>query len=105
MAQLRQDMDRFKAAGAEIIVVGPDDRDAFVRYWREHELPFIGLPDPEHRVADLYGQQVKWLRLGRMPALTLIDRDGYIRHVHYANSMRDIPENDEVLDLIDSLSA
>jgi peroxiredoxin len=67
-------------------------------------LHYVGLPDPEHQVADLYDQQVKLLKLGRMPALIIIDKSGQIRYRHYGDSMRDIPANDEILALLDQLN-
>ena len=104
MAQLRQDFNKFVDKNAEILVVGPDDLSAFQKYWDQNKLPFTGLPDPEHKVADLYGQQVKFTRLGRMPAMMLIDQDGHIRFHHYADSMRDIPPNQTILEMLDILN-
>ena len=104
MAQLRQDYQEFASKDAVILVVGPDDQAGFQDYWSKHELPFIGLPDPEHRVADLYGQQVKLLRAGRMPAMMVIDKAGRIRFQHYADSMRDIPSNQAILEILDVLN-
>jgi peroxiredoxin Q/BCP len=49
----------------------------------------------------LYGQEVKLLKLGRLPAVMLIDRSGRIRFVHYGHSMADIPSNQEILSLIE----
>jgi peroxiredoxin Q/BCP len=103
MAQLRRDHHEFARRDAEILVVGPEDAAAFRKYWADHDLPFIGLPDPEHRVLNLYGQQVKLLKFGRMPAQVLVDKDGTLRFVHYADSMSDIPPNDELIGLLDSL--
>ncbi len=100
MAQLRQDYGKFVEQGAEVVVVGPEGREAFARYWREQELPFIGLPDPEHRILKLYGQKVNLLKLGRMPAQVLIDRNGRARFIHYGHSMSDIPPTERVLALL-----
>ena len=105
MVQLRQDYQQFVNRDAEILVVGPDNRKAFVDHWEKEQFPFVGLPDPTHKVADLYGQEVKLLKFGRMPAMIVIDKQGQIRYRHYANSMRDIPENRDVLNLLDSLDA
>ena len=104
MAQLRRDYQEFVDRDTEILVVGPDSRSAFEDYWTKNDLPFIGLPDPEHRVADLYGQQVKWLKAGRMPSMMLIDKAGRIRFKHYANSMADIPANQTILGFIDRMN-
>jgi peroxiredoxin len=105
MAQLRQDFQEFKKRDAVILVAGPENAEAFRNYFRENDLPFTGLPDPEHSVLKLYGQQVNLFKLGRMPAQVMIDRQGMVRFVHYGHSMSDIPENAELLALLDELNA
>jgi peroxiredoxin len=103
MAQLRQDYEEFDKRNTVVLVVGPDDAQSFAKYWREHKLPFVGLPDPENTVLKLYGQEINLFKLGRMPAQILVDEKGMARYVHYGHSMSDIPENGELLELIDSL--
>jgi peroxiredoxin len=105
MAQLRQDYDKFVQRETAVIVVGPENAKAFMRFWEEHDLPFTGLPDPEHSVLKLYGQEIKLFKYGRMPAQVLVDRAGMARFVHYGHDMSDIPSNEEVLGLIDGLNA
>ena len=100
MAQLRRDYQQFVKLNTEIIVAGPEKADAFREYWAKENLPFIGLPDPEHLVLKLYGQEVKLFKLGRLPAQMLIDKSGKVRFVHYGHSMSDIPANQEIIDLI-----
>jgi peroxiredoxin Q/BCP len=104
MAQLRQDYEKFLARDAEIIVVGPEDAQAFQRYWQKEDFLFLGLPDPKHSVLKLYGQEVKLFKLGRMPAQVIVDKQGLARFVHYGHSMNDIPSNDELLTLLDWLN-
>lgn len=104
MAQLRQDYQQFVERNTEIVVIGPEDTGAFGDYWRKEDLPFVGCPDPDHVVADRYGQEVKLLKMGRMPALMVVDRQGTVAYSHYGNSMRDIPPNSEVLSLLDDLN-
>jgi peroxiredoxin len=103
MAQLRQHYPEFAKRGAVVIAIGPEDEDSFTRWWLKHKMPFIGIPDPEHKVADLYGQQVKVLRLGRMPELVVVDKQGNMRFKHQGQAMSDIPSNEEVLALLDEL--
>lgn len=105
MTQLRQQHDEFERRNVKVVVVGPEGPARFERYWSDERLPFVGLPDPEHRVLKLFGQQVKLLKLGRMPAQVLIDRNGIARFVHYGSSMSDIPEPTELLAQIDRLAA
>jgi peroxiredoxin Q/BCP len=104
MAQLRQDYQEFVKRQVEVIVVGPDDATAFANYWQKHDLPFVGLPDPKASVLKLYGQEINLFKLGRMPAQVIVDKAGVARFVHYGHSMSDIPENAEVLALLDQLS-
>jgi len=61
------------------VVVGPEKATAFEAYWQKHRLPFIGVPDPSHKILKLYGQQVKLFKLGRMPVQTVVDRKGRVR--------------------------
>jgi len=104
MAQLRQDHSKFVDRNVEIVVVGPEDAAAFLKYWQAESLPFIGLPDPSFSVLKLYGQEVNLFKLGRMPAQVLIDKVGIARFCHYGHSMSDIPENEEVLALADEIN-
>jgi len=87
-----------------VLVVGPDGPRAFQRTWEKEGFPFVGLADPKHAVADLYKQEVNLLKLGRMPALTVVDKAGQIVYSHHGNSMSDIPEDDEILFLLDALN-
>jgi peroxiredoxin Q/BCP len=103
MAQLRQDYQEFVDRRTQIVVVGPENANGFKAYFTENDLPFIGLPDPTASVLRLYGQEVNLFKLGRMPAQVLVDMQGVARFVHYGHSMSDIPENAEILALIDEL--
>jgi peroxiredoxin len=102
MAQLRRDYQQFVTLYTEILVAGPEKAEAFRDYWAKEDLPFIGLPDPEHLVLKLYGQEVKLFKLGRLPAQMLIDKSGKVRFVHYGHSMADIPSNEEIIHLIET---
>ncbi len=103
MAQLRDTHPEFVKRDIEVVVVGPENARAFARYWKDHSLPFIGLPDPAHTVLKRYGQEVNLFKLGRMPAQVLIDKAGMARFVHYGHSMQDIPEPAEILALAEEL--
>ena len=100
MAQLRQGYPGFVELHTEVIVAGPEDAESFQAFWSDEKLPFIGLPDPEHRVLKLYGQEASLFKMGRLPAQRLIDTSGMLRYVHYGHSMTDIPTNDEIVQLI-----
>ena len=104
MAQLRQDYKGFVARDAELIAIGPDGPRAFMRTWQQEGFPFPGLADPQHTVANLYNQEVNLLKLGRMPAVLVVSREGRIVYEHYGESMSDIPLNQEIIGALDGLN-
>ena len=98
--RLHQDYDKFIKLETEIMVIGPESKNSFVKYWEKEKLPFIGLSDPSHKILKLYGQQIKLFKLGRQPAQIIINKKGLVTYVHYGHSMSDIPKNEELLKLI-----
>ena len=105
MAELRHDYPEFERRHTRVIVVGPENANAFESYWRLYDLPFIGLPDPGASVLRLFGQEVNLFKLGRMPAQVIIDRAGIARFVHYGHDMSDIPDDQELFELLDLLNS
>jgi peroxiredoxin len=104
MAQLRRDYPEFVKRDAVVIAIGPEGEKTFTRWWLSHKMPFTGIPDPKHKIADLYGQQVSLLRLGRMPEVVVVDKQGNLRLKHLGRAMSDIPSNREVLALLDEVN-
>ena len=104
MAQLRQDYQKFVDSNAEIITIGPEDADGFVKWWHEHEMPFTGVPDPKHEIAKLYNQEFKLLRGGRLPAQAVIDKEGKVRFMYYSDLPSDIPTDEDMLVLLEKLN-
>jgi peroxiredoxin len=103
MTQLRRSYPDFRRFEAEILVIGPDSAKAFQQYWQQENLPFPGLPDPERRVLNLYAQEVRLFKLGRMPASMVVDKEGLLQLIHYGKSMADIPPSRLILDVITRL--
>jgi len=101
---LREDYDKFTEEGAEILVIGPEGPRRFKQVWDEQRYPFVGFADYRHTVADLYGQEVNLTKLGRMPAMLIVDKQGIIRFAHFGDHMADIPRNEDVLVLLDQLN-
>ena len=104
MAQLRKDYQLFVDLDTEVIIAGPEGPAQFASYWERYTLPFVGLPDPNYSVLKLYGQEINLFKMGRLPAQVIIDKKGIVRYVHYGKSMSDIPENEELLGLLTTIS-
>ncbi len=103
MMQLHRDLAKFNALKINIVAVCPENYQSVVKFSEKTPLDFSLVADNKHVVADQYNQQVNWLKLGRMPAQIILDKNGTKVFQHYANSMADIVENDAVLDAIKTL--
>ena len=101
---MREDYAKFVEKDAEILAIGPEGPRQFKRVWDEQQYPFVGFSDYRHTVADLYGQEVNLTKLGRMPAMLIVDKQGIIRFAHFGDNMADIPRNEDVLALLDQLN-
>ena len=97
---MRRDYEKFAELETEILSIAPEGIETVRRYWRKEGLPFVGLADPDHEVANRYGQAVRLLKLGRLPLQLLVDRAGSVRYRHDARSMSDIPGNPSILEEI-----
>lgn len=54
--------------------------------------------DKKKNIAKILRQEIKILKMGRMPGLIIIDKHGIIRYAYYSDNMHDIPENKEIID-------
>jgi peroxiredoxin Q/BCP len=104
LARLTNDYESFTSRNVLILAIGPNPPASFEQYWRNEKIPFTGLPDPDHRVALQYRQEVNLFKLGRMPLNCVVDANGFIRYAHYGSSMKDIPSTEEMLQVIDELN-
>jgi len=94
MAQLRQNI-RIRLREIRDHRHRPEDASLSRTGGTNHTNPFIGLPDPDHSVSTLYGQEVKIFQLGRMPAQLINRQKRLIRYKHYGNSMADSAEKQQ----------
>ncbi len=103
MMQLHQDLAKFNALNINIVVICPEKRESVVKFTEKTPLDLNLVSDSKHIIANRYNQQVNWLKLGRMPAQIVIDKNGKKVFEHFSNSMSDIVENDAVLNAIKAL--
>ncbi len=60
--------------------------------------------DESKKVAAMLKQEIKLVKLGRMPGLLVIDKEGIIKYAYYGKNMHDIPENDEILQVLEKIN-
>ena len=104
MARFRDAYAGFIDRGVELLAIGPDAPEPFRRYWEREHMPFIGLSDPDHRVAKMYRQEINLFKFGRMPMNCIIDTEGYIRYIHYSANRLDYPDTEIFFNVIDELN-
>ena len=100
---MREDFDRFVAAGAQVVAIAPDTAEGVARFVGDNEYPFPLLADPGHEVFDAYDVVSTMLSLGQRPALFVIDRQGIVRFDSIGTQQWQIPTNDNVLAVLASL--
>jgi peroxiredoxin Q/BCP len=52
---VRNVYEQIETQGAVVIGISPDKPGALVKFRADHNLPFILLSDPDHKVAEAYG--------------------------------------------------
>ncbi|PID27484.1 MAG: thioredoxin peroxidase [Candidatus Cloacimonadota bacterium] len=97
MLQAQQDLNRFEEKKIKVIAVCPENPKAVKKFAEKHSLSFDLVSDKKHEIADKYGQQVIFFKLGRMPAQIICNKKGKAVFKHYAKNMKDIVSNDEIL--------
>lgn len=60
--------------------------------------------DESKEVAEMLKQEVRLIKLGRMPGLLIIDKQGIIQYAYYGKNMHDIPENEEILEVLKKIN-
>jgi peroxiredoxin len=100
---LRDDIDRFTRAGAQVVAIAPDTPEGVARFVRDSAYPFPLLADSTHEVFDAYDVASQLMSLGQRPGLFVIDREGTVRFDSIGTQQWQIPTNDNVLAVVSSL--
>jgi thioredoxin-dependent peroxiredoxin len=83
---VRDEWESFRAAGAEVLGISPDDVESHRAFADKYDLPFTLLADPDHAVAEAYGVWKEKSMYGRKfwgieRSTFVIDGDGRIEAV------------------------
>jgi peroxiredoxin Q/BCP len=100
---MKNDFEKFSSRNTAVVVIAPHRAEKVKVFWSDEDLPFIGVPDPDGRLGKLYGQEWNALKLGRMPALFIVDIGGNLALAHYGQNMSDIPAAEELLKILDKI--
>lgn len=101
---MRDDYERFTAVGAEVLAISAESPERSESYLRSHPLPYPTLVDADHQVFDAYDVTSRLISLGQRPALFVIDAEGVVRFEEVGAQQYNIPPNDKVLEVLESVS-
>jgi peroxiredoxin len=102
---LRDDHDKFTAAGASIVAIAPESPAAIERFLKQHPSPFPIVSDADHATFDAYDVASRALSLGQRPAVFVVDAQGVVRFDAIGTQQWQIADDDTVLEILASLSA
>ncbi|MBC8185088.1 thioredoxin-dependent thiol peroxidase [candidate division KSB1 bacterium] len=99
----RDNFEEIKVKNAVVLGVSPDSIKSHQNFKNKHELNFILLSDPEHKVAEAYGAWGEKNMYGRkywgiLRSTFIIDKDGIIKHVF--KKVKTAVHGEEVLDVL-----
>jgi peroxiredoxin len=100
---LRDDIERFTAAGARVVAIAPDTAEGVARFVRDNSYPFPLLADADHAVFDAYDVVSRMMSLGQRPAMFVVDGGGTVRFDSIGTQQWEIPSNDTVLAVLASI--
>jgi len=100
---LREDYERFTALGAEVLAISAESPERSEAYVRSNPLPYPTLVDADHAVFDAYDVTSRLISLGQRPALFVVDAEGVVRFEEVGAQQYNIPPNDKVLEVLESL--
>jgi peroxiredoxin len=96
--------DEFEALNTELIPILVDTQEHAKQMEEKYaKNKFSIYYDREESVAKQLNQQWVWWKLGRMPGLFIVDKQGVIRFAYYSDSMADIPKTQDVLEVLKGL--
>lgn len=104
MAQLRHDYAEFKRMNTEVVVVVPNGPFMITKHVQAHNTPYPILTDKGSKVADCYFQIKKFFITGT-PTVVLVDKGRIILYLKSMPSLIDEPDNQEVLSLLQEMTA
>jgi peroxiredoxin Q/BCP len=100
---LRDDYERFTALGAEVLAISAEPPQRAESYLRSHPLPYPTLIDADHTVFDAYDVTSRLISLGQRPGLFVIDAEGIVRFEEVGAQQYNIPPDEKVLEVLQSL--
>src|ERR1044072_6938482 len=101
MCSVRDNWEQYQETGAEVVGISTDSVESHRKFAEHNSLPLRLLPDPDRRVAEMYGAK-SWLPGRAARSIVVIDAGGIVRHNKAQALSLFRPKDDEVLAAIRS---
>ena len=104
LRRLAKDFYEFKDLKVELVPILQDNKKNTKKMEERYcKNIFPIYYDVKREIGKVFKQEVNILKFGRLPATLIVDKDGIIKWAYYADSLEDIPDNDEILEIIKNL--
>jgi len=103
-AHLRGDYEKFEELDTFLYTILVDTESNAKELEKKYARKYPVFYDEQEKVAKMLNQEKKLLKLGRMPGLLLVDKNGIIQYAYYGDNMHDIPENEEIIEVIKKIN-
>jgi len=100
--RLGKEVDKLKNLNTEIYAITADRFENARRlelHYTKSAFPIFF--DRKHEVVRMLHQEVKIFKLGRLPAVLIVDVEGTIKWTYYGSDFRDIPTNKEIFEALE----
>ena len=103
-ARLRRDIEKFEALDGYLYPILVDNENNAKKMEQKYARKYPIFYDESKKVVEMLKQEVRLIKFGRMPGLLVIDKEGIIQYAYYSENMHDIPENDEILEVLKTIN-
>ena len=101
---MRRDLDKFEKLDGFLYPILVDNEKNAKKMEQKYARNYAIFYDESKMVAKMLKQEKKWTKLGRLPGLLVINKEGIIEYAYYGKNMHDIPENDEILQVLEKIN-
>ncbi|NHI92845.1 MAG: hypothetical protein EAX96_10120 [Candidatus Lokiarchaeota archaeon] len=101
LRKLAKDIKKFRELDVELIPILQDNKRNTIKVEEQFTQNKIRIYyDVKREIGKVFNQEINMLKLGRIPAMFIIDKNGTIIYAYYSDTMDDIPNNTEIFDFL-----
>lgn len=98
--RLKNDLEKIEAFDGYLLAVLAEREKNAKKMEELYTQTYPVFYDKSKKVVNMLKQEVIAKKLGRMPALLVVDKKGIIQYAYFSDSMKDIPENEVILEVL-----